>query len=605
MPKYFFIYILTFSFSLTTFGQVKRQMAQQAMDEGKYEEALSDWQDLYKSDGSDFYYEQIVDCFIQLEELEDAEDFIEDHIDKAQNRQDLYRIDLGYISLLQRDTTEAEDRFNTVLEAIYRQPGLAYQYSERFKKLGIFQFALGALETAERSNPRMAFDQQKAMLYAEMGMLEEMYISYLEVLEKNPNFLPSLKNVIRFNTNRDGEIPLAEVLKREIVLRIQETDDIVFNQLLIWTLTQEGQYRQAFRQLSALYRRTLAEPYEIFQLAVNAKQAGDFSSAIYIYEFLIEEESATPFYADAVFGKIEATHAQLVEENGGMEEFTALHQEMVNASDLLRGNSTRSNLLLLQAETEYLYLNQPVNALTTIEACINSASSQPKVAAEAKLLKGDIELTQGQPYDALLTYAQVETEYEGGILGQEARFRKARIAFYVGDFEFALIQFDVLKQSTSKLIANDALRLSLLIKDNAALDTTYIMLELYAQALMKQAQHRYDLALVELDSLDAMLQFSPDHPLLDEAMYSRARNLENLGQLDSAAELYIAVESTFGKDLLADESLIRAARIYQYQLYNLDKAKELYEKIVLEHGNSVYAEEARNEYRKLRGDLNS
>lgn len=605
MLKHLFIYIAPILLSLPSFGQVKREMAQQAMDDGRYEEALSDWRDLYKNDASDFYYEQIVDCFIQLEELDDAEDFIEDHIDKARNRKDLYRIDLGYISLLQQDTTEAEDRFNTVLEAIYRQPGLAYQYSERFKKIGVYQFALGALETAERSNPGMSFDQQKAMLYAEMGMLEEMYISYLEVLEKNPNFLPSLKNVIRFNTNRSGEIPLSDALKREIIVRIQETDDIVFNQLLIWVLKQEGQYRQAFRQLSALYRRTLAEPYEILQLAENAVQSEDFSAAVYIYEFLIEEESSTPFYADAVFGRIKALHAELVEKKADVREFTDLHADMVAANPLLRGNSIRGNLLVLRAETEYLYLNQPEEALSTIEACIEAAASQPKVIAEAKLLKGDIELTQGYPYDALLTYAEVESDFEGGILGQEARFRKARIAFYVGDFEFALIQFDVLKKSTSKLIANDALRLSLLIKDNSALDTTYIMLELYAQALLKQAQHQYEAALLELDSLDAMLQFSPEHSLLDEAMYSRARIYESMGQLDTAVQLYIAVENQFGKDLLADESLIRAARIYQYQLYNLDKAKELYEKIVLEHGNSVYAEEARNEYRKLRGDLNS
>ncbi len=605
MFKKLLIVISSLLISLSGFGQVKRDLAQQAMDEGRYEEAIKDWKDLYKSDPNDFYYEQIVNCYIQLEEYSDAEEFIDKHMVAARARRDLYRIDLGYISLLKRDTTEAEDRFNQVLESIYNQPGLAYQYSERFKNWGVYQFALGALETAERSNPSLNFDHQKARLFAEMGMLEEMYKAYLDVLEDNESFLSSFQNIIRFNTNRNGEIPLSTELKAEIISRIQAEKGLVFNRLLVWVLTQEEEYRQAFRQLSALYRRQRVEAFEIFQLAQNAMQSKAYRDAISIYEFLIEESTATPFYGDAIYGKISASHLSLLEKNATQAEFEELHNEIIAAEQLLRGNSLRADLLLLRAEIEYLHLHDAQLAVETIDECLNSIASNAQLAARAKLLRGNIELAEGMPYDAILTFADVETEFEGGLLGQEARFRKARVAFYIGDFEFALIQFDVLKRSTSKLIANDALRLSLLIKDNAALDTTYMFLEMYTEALLRQAQNDYPRALLELDSLDVMLQFSEDHPLLDESMYTRARILEDMGQLDSAASLYIKIANDFHSDLLADESLIRAARIYQYELFDLAKAKDLYEQMLLEHINSIYAEEARTEFRKLRGDLNS
>ena len=42
----------------------------------------------------------------------------------------------------------------------------------------------------------------------------------------------------------------------------------------------------------------------------------------------------------------------------------------------------------------------------------------------------------------------------------------------MGDFEWAQAQFSILKASTSKLIANDALDLSVFIMDNLGLDTT-------------------------------------------------------------------------------------------------------------------------------------
>ena len=44
------------------------------------------------------------------------------------------------------------------------------------------------------------------------------------------------------------------------------------------------------------------------------------------------------------------------------------------------------------------------------------------------------------------------------------------------------------------------------------------------------------------------------------------------------------------------------AEIYQKKLKDIDKAKSLYEKILLEFKGSIYSSEARKRFRKLRGD---
>ncbi|NVK27124.1 MAG: tetratricopeptide repeat protein [Flavobacteriia bacterium] len=592
-------------FSLNASAQVKRQLAEQAMLEGRFEEALDDWLDLYDKQRNDYAYQQIIDCYVQLKEFNDAVDFIEDQISDQPSRSDLYRIDLGYVHLLKKDTASAEEEFNRVLEAVYNQPGLAYQFSERFKKLGVFKFALATLETAERGNPNMSFDQQKALLYAEMGMLEEMYIAYLDALARNPNFLASYQNVIRFNMNRDGVIPKSDALKREIIGRIQNGEGIAFNRLLIWVLTQEGEYSQAFRQLKALYRREEVQAFELFSLAQSAQVAKAYRDAIQMYEYLETLGNNTPFYADAVWGEMSCKKSMLITDGATREEFLTLNSEMSEAAKELRTSSTLPNLLLAKAELQFLQLQQPDSALLTLQKCLDVSPEQSAIHAQAMLQRGDIELAIGLPYDAILTYSQVESDFESALLGQEARFRKARIAFYTGDFEWALTMFDVLKKSTSKLISNDALRLSLLIKDNAALDTSYLMLERYSRALLYQTQNRYDEALATLDTLDKLIGFTSDHPLLDESMYTRASILTSRGEYLQAAQLYEEIEAKFPKDLLADEALIRAARIYQNDLMDLDKAKSLYEKILLQHNNSIYAEEARSAFRKLRGDVNS
>lgn len=592
-------------FSLFSNGQVQRELAIQALEEGRFEEALDAFEDVYNRQPNDANYGYILDCYLGLKEYKDGIRFIQKHTDNARMRKGYYRIDEGYFYLLQKDTSKAEDVFNHVLEDIYTNPGLAYQYSERWKKWGNFKFALAAYETAERGDSNLNFDTQKALLYAELGMLREMYNAYLDVLEKNPNFLANLENVIRFNMNRDGEIPLSSELKQDIIQRIQSNEGIVFNKLLIWILISENEFNQAFGQLKALYLRDAIQSYEILQLGNQARDNSEYRSAIRIYSYLQQQGDKTPYQQDATLYLLQTKRKELEANSSDVAGYSGLMEEINSTLPSLKGSEKQAELLLTAAEMQFINMHQPDSALALIDKCLNITRTRDHINAEAKLLQGDIQLATGLPYDAILTYAQVESNFSTSPLGQEARFRKARVAFFTGEFEWALSSFDVLKASTSKLIANDAMRLSLLIKDNAALDTTYVMLEVYAKALLLKSQKRYAESLLTLDTLDTRLLFSKDHPLLDESLYTRAEILMSEAKYDSAATLYIQVAEKFPKDLLADESLIKAARIYLYHLHNEERAKELYEKVLLEHTNSIYAEEAREEYRKLRGDLNT
>ena len=68
------------------------------------------------------------------------------------------------------------------------------------------------------------------------------------------------------------------------------------------------------------------------------------------------------------------------------------------------------------------------------------------------------------------------------LLDTKQNLKKA-IAYYQGDFNWAQAQLDVLK-SSSKLISNDAMALSLLITDNYNLDTTDVPMMLFAKAVV-------------------------------------------------------------------------------------------------------------------------
>src|SRR5690606_21172784 len=170
------------------------------------------------------------------------------------------------------------------------------------------------------------------------------------------------------------------------------------------------------------------------------------------------------------------------------------------------------------------------------------------------------------------------------ILGQEAKFRNAKLAFYNGDFKWAKAQLDVLKASTSQLIANDALDLSLLIQDHLALDTQGNALKLYARAEFLRSKNQYDATLQLLDSIS--LQF-PDTDLSDDILLSKARIFTAQEKHIQAIETYQIIIAEFPTSIWADDAIYSTGLLYEKFLNQPDKAQEYYQKLIHNHPDSL------------------
>jgi hypothetical protein len=70
-----------------------------------------------------------------------------------------------------------------------------------------------------------------------------------------------------------------------------------------------------------------------------------------------------------------------------------------------------------------------------------------------------------------LLYSQVEKSNKEQPIGYEAKLRNAKLSYYKGDFELAQGPSGYSEDGHLPRIANDAMDLSLLIKDNMAMDT--------------------------------------------------------------------------------------------------------------------------------------
>jgi tetratricopeptide (TPR) repeat protein len=208
----------------------------------------------------------------------------------------------------------------------------------------------------------------------------------------------------------------------------------------------------------------------------------------------------------------------------------------------------------------------------------------------------DIYVMEDKVWDAILTYSQVDSEYKQSPIGAEAKFRRAKISYYQGDFEWAQAQLDVLKASTSKLIANNAMQLSLLITDNLGLDTSEAAMQLFSKSELLEQQNKWQECHTLLDSLSNTYK---SHTLIDEVIFKKAKIYEKEKKYEQASVQYQKVAQDFSFDILADDALYSRAILLEEKLNNKELAQELYEKILLDHPDSIYTVDARKRYRKL------
>ena len=221
------------------------------------------------------------------------------------------------------------------------------------------------------------------------------------------------------------------------------------------------------------------------------------------------------------------------------------------------------------------------------------------MAAACKLTLGDIYVFEGLIWDASLLFSQVVLDFKDDPLGHEAKFRNARVSYYGGDFNWAQSQLDALKASTSKLISNDAIDLSLLITDNFNLDTVTAPMEMFARADLLCMQRKFDDA---RSTLDTLAEAFPGHALEDEMLMMSADMFLEEGRLDTAMALYQDVVDLHFDDITGDDALWKLADLTHHELNDVQNAQTLYEKLLFDFPGSLHSVEARRRFRALRGD---
>jgi len=596
--RFFLSTILVLFISLSLSAQESR-LAQQYFQNGEYQKAAVLFEKLYnQNERNDYYFDRYVDCLIALERYDESEKAIKKQLRQTPDNTKLY---VTYGNLLEQQIRdeEAQEQYRKAIKNLEPDRFAVTKLANAF--IGLTKYEL-AIETYEKGSKLLKddniFSYNLGDLYRRKGDMPNMIVHYLNSLDANPNRMNTIQTLFqRYLPEEDYP-----ELQKQLYTRIQDDRNAMhYPELLTWVFIQSEDYASAFRQVKAMDRRMKENGGRVYNLAQIAANDGDYDTAIDAYDYIVENKGVTSsFYIDAKRQSLRVKRNRLVEgfqyTEAELKELEAEYESFLN--DFRRDKSTASIILEL-AELEAFYLNDLDKAVALLSELIEYPGINPYIQANSKLRLADFYLMQGERWEATLLYSQVDKTFKDDLLGHEARFRNAKLSYYAGDFQWAQAQFDVLKASTSKLIANDALDLSVFIMDNLGLDTTAVPLEMYAAADLLVFQNRFDEVFQKLDSLSMLF---PDHGLEDDIWYMEAQVYKKQGEYVKAAEKLQKVIDEYPEDIRADNSLYELAELNETHLNDIEKAKALYETIFIDYSGSTLAVEARKRYRILRGD---
>jgi tetratricopeptide (TPR) repeat protein len=575
------------------------RLAQQYFQNGEYEKAADTYNRLYQQNASnDYFFNRYVECLIALKQYEEGVETVKRQLRRFPDNPTLYVMQGQLLERLYQDA-EAARQYALAIDKLTPDQYSVTVLANAFVNLAKYDLAVAAYEKgAALLKDNRVFAYNMAELYRRMGETPKMVENYLNAITDNPERLTQLQTIFqRFFSVEDYE-----ELQRQLYLRINADDNnILYPELLAWIFIQRKDYRNALRQQRALDARLNENGNRVYQLGLMASTDKEYDAAIAAFDYIVEVKgTGSTLYLDAKREGLRNRRLKLTEGyNFTREELLVLEGQYDFFLTEFGKNRTTAGIMFELAELEAMYLFNGSRAIALLDSLINLPGVDPILKAQAKLNLGDYYLMGGEIWEATLLYSQVDKSFKEDALGHEARFRNARLSYFTRDFQWAQAQFDVLKASTSKLIANDALDLSIFIMDNMGLDTSDVALGMYAEAEWLAFQNRFSEATAKMDSL---LSAFPEHSLQDDVLYLRATLEMKQRRYETAAALFQQVVDGFPTDIRADNALFNLAELYEQQLGNKDKAMELYEKIFVDYSSSTFAVEARKRFRKLRGD---
>ncbi len=597
----FFIFLnlaLPTVFAQNTANKVR--LANEYYHTKEFEKAEPLYREIYETTRAKVYFSHYINCLIEQAKYGEAEKEIKKQIRK--NKKDIsFKVDLGYLYKKQGNDDKAKKEFEKAVESMQNQSQM-YNLANAFITRREYDYAEKTYKKASRitGNP---YHNELANVYAMQRKHQQMVDEYLDLIEESPKKLDNVQNRLQYYIKNETDEEFSDILRISLLKRVQKNNKtIAFNKMLVWLYLQHKDFKSALMQAKAIDKRINGSGRNVINLAETALANKDYDTALDAYKYVIDKGRMKPYYITASVGRLKVYYEKVLnDKTASVEEAKELEEEYLNTINSLGiGKNTAGSLIDL-AHLQTFYLDKPDAAVKLLEQTIAIKGLPYQIVTKCKIELGDALLYQGDIWQAALIYGQAEKENKENKLGDIAKLRKAKLAYYACDFMWAKAQFDALKASTSKEVANDALFYSMLIKDNTEDDSLMTVMSIFARADLLIFRNKNEEALM---SLDTILTEYPAHKLADESYLRKSEIYFKQGDYEASKKYLQKIISEWPYDILGDVATYRLAVLYDKYLNNKEEAAENYKKVMLNYPDSIWVSDARKRFREIRKGIN-
>ncbi|HTA27643.1 MAG TPA: CDC27 family protein [Bacteroidia bacterium] len=574
------------------------QLAYQYYQNKQYDKAIVYYEKVFPKKPSADNYHYYLDCLLHTKDYKTAEKVIKKEMKQEPDNCILY-VDQGMLYKLEGDDKQTKDAFNKAIHKLTADRDKILELGKAFMDEKEYDYALQTYTQGKillsNSYP---FVSEIGAVYKAQGNTAAMVDSYLETLALSPSFIQYVQDALQLSVGNYADEGQNTIVKTELLKYIQRyPDKDVYSELLIWMLLQLHDYPNALVQVKSLDRRKNEGGYRVMTFASTCVTAGAYDPAIQAYQYVIDRGPKGDNYGQAKIAQLNVMYLKLT--NGGtytQEELVSLESKYNQA--LFELSKTDASISLMQqlARLEGFYLHHDSIAIALMQEAVAMPGTSPQTQARCRMELADLMLLDGQTWEASLLYSKVEQGFKEEPIGDEAKYKNATIYYYTGNFKWAQAELNILRSATTKLIANDAMALSLVVSDNTQDSAMQPALLLFAHVQLLDFENYEDSVSMLLDSV---YNISGTTTLKEEVLLMRASVATKKGDYEKALGYYSDELKTYPDGMVADKALYLSAKLEDTKLHDEKKAAELYKQFILKYPGSFYIEETRDRYRQL------
>jgi len=584
------------------------QIATEYYNQGDLEKAKDEFKKLARNKRNiPRIHETYFRLLLTIEDFDEAEKYLGNVI-KNYPDNFTYEVDLGVLYRTMNQEERANQLLDQVVIKVTNRSALDKRSNEtRMLAQTFFEknFRDKALDTYINGRSIMGqedlFALDLARVYQLMNKKQPMISEYLNFSKNQPQNLNYVKNSLQRYLPEAEDLDTLEMTLYTVIQK--EAGNSTYNDLLVWTHLQQKNFPAALRQARALDKRLANNGDNIVNVGMISFRNNEYKISKKAFDYIIEEFPESPSKRLAsrylLLSEEEVLKNSYPIDSSAIRDLISRYEVFISESrDVFSIMESQRRIALLQA----FQLNEIEKAIETLTGMLKQQVGRHNVVAEAKMDLADIYLLNKEPWESILLYGQVERMFRDEPLGYMAKLKSAKLSYFKGDFELAQSNLDILKLATSREIANDALDLSILIKNNTVFDSTDVVMQEYANIELMLFQNQKKQALAAMDSMLVKYNY---HSIVDEVLYLQAQTELELGHIEKALLSLDKIKEAHYFEILGDDALFLMGTIYQDSLGDNETAMGLFNDLLTKFPGSIYVAEARTRFRELRGDFNN